>query len=484
MTASSTDRVGSTRRRTGTNTSNTPLSRVSEDDDEFWRKSGPKRTSGSVLLSLAGIAASCCILSAVVLFSKPESTRIQEPLPMVRSVPQPQNDGKLVALIYPPGIMGGYRNQCIRLLSLVVYALQNEIPSILLPSMQWSTRVDDQVSSGPIPMDLLFDIDYWNTFYPKLPRFVDYQPNRYYDCWHVQDESSTLPANATELTRQVVSRGFLTPVYNLSRDIASRKVTPNLRQLDLLESVSHCRHPIAYGGGRMGGRLWRDYVELKGNIPFNAQALVLQALRPKQEWRNVAQKCVQQHASSNNYIALHARVELDMMVHRCGQGKERNFTKILNMVSDLSSFQTQPMDGVFVAVSRRGIEHQEEEPGYGKFKAFVDENVRTLNEAVQEGLQNGRLPVFECGRQAMHEHYYSLHQDTMDYGTTLQSMINFHVAVEASIFVGVRDSSYSTDIWMTRYHQGKGGANYEYTPNGIVLMENDGLPPLHGNCKK
>lgn len=387
--------------------------------------------------------------------------------------------------------MGGYRNQVIRLLSLVVYALKQNVTSILLPSMQWSTRVDDQISSGPIPMDLLMDIDYWNSFHPKLPRFVDYNPKEEYDCWHVDhDYLSSLPPNASQLTRQVVSRGFLTPIYNLSRDVASRQDVPrvNLRQTDLLPNVTHCRHPMAYGGGRMGGRLWNDYVELRDDIPFHAQALVLQALRPREQWRTVATACVQQHTKNkenNNYIALHARVELDMMVHRCGQGMEKNFTRILEMMSDLSTEQQdEPIDGVFVAVSRRGMEHQEKEPGYKSFQAFVEENVVTLNRLTKEGLQNGRLPVFECGRQALHDYFYSLNPGAMDYGTTLQAMVNFHVATEAKIFVGVKGSSYSTDIWMTRYHQGKGDTNYEYTPKGIVKVGNGGLPPVHGNCKK
>jgi hypothetical protein len=63
-------------------------------------------------------------------------------------------------------------------------------------------------------------------------------------------------------------------------------------------------------------------------------------------------------------------------------------------------------------------------------------------------------------------------------------MINFHVATEASIFVGVRGSSYSTDIWTTRFHLGKGDSNYEYTPDSIIQIDNGGLPPPHSNCKR
>jgi len=429
------------------------------------------------------LSVSCCFVAVYGLLSARQSSTEQS-LSIIQSASELKND-KLLALIYPPGLMGGYRNQVIRLLSLVVRALKQDISSILLPSIQWATQVGNSTLWVPIPMDLLMDIDHWNSFYPKLPLLVDYHSSEQYDCWHVEDDPA-LPSNASELTRQVVSRGFLTPIYNISRDVASRQVKINQRRTDLLPNVTHCKHPMAYGGGKMAGRLWNDYIKFHDDIPYNSQSLVLQALRPKQQWRDVATQCVQHHTASqsNNYIALHARVELEMMNHPCGKTMEKNFTKILDMVSDLSSTrQDESINGVFVAVSRSGMEHQETEPGYNRFKNYIDENLITMNRLVESGLQNGRLPVFECGRQALHDYYYNVQPNAMDYGSTLQSMINFHVATEATIFVGVRGSSYSTDIWTTRYYQGKGDSNYEYTPNGIVLMENGGLPPAHSNCK-
>lgn len=297
-----------------------------------------------------------------------------------------------------------------------------------------------------------------------------------------------MPSNASELTKQVVSRGFLTPIFNLSKGVATGEIHIPPRQTDLLPNVTQCQHPIPYGGGTMGGRLWNEYILFNKHIPYNAQALVLQALRPLEQWRNVATSCVRQHMSSsqtsNNYIALHARVELEMMVHACGRNMEKNFTKILDMVSDLSQQQTETTHGVFVAVGRSGMEHQEQKSGYKRFKKFVDENILTMNRIVTSGLQNGRLHVFECGQQALQDYYYSLNPNAIDYGSTLQSMINFHVATEASIFVGVRGSSYSTDIWTTRFHLGKGESNYEYTPSGIIRIDNGGLPPPHSNCKR
>jgi hypothetical protein len=284
---------------------------------------------------------------------------------------------------------------------------------------------------------------------------------------------------------------------------------------------------MAYGGGKKGGRLWNDYVrmnEKQSEILLHAQSLVLQALRPKREWREVATHCVERrrrqrrqqntafapnsnnNSNNNNnnssphyyYIALHARVELDMMNHVCGRDMEKNLTTILDMVGKLARSLKCEGGGVFVAVGRSGMEHQEARPGYEHHAAHLQENVVTLNRAVAHGLRvdvpglvfggttnlaSQSVPVFECGREALEEYYRST-QGTIEYGGLVQGMINFHVATEATAFVGVRGSSYSTDIWTTRYHQGKGDTNYEYTLNGIVRMDNGGLPPAHANCKR
>lgn len=168
------------------------------------------------------------------------------------------------------------------------------------------------------------------------------------------------------------------------------------------------------------------------------------------------------------------------MNHPCGANMEKNLTKILEMTRNLAG-SIIGVKGIFVAVGRSGMEHQENQSGYKRFAAYIDENLRTLNRIVGKK-PHGTLPVFECGGQALEEHYLT-HPETIDYGSLLQGIINFHVATEAVAFVGVRGSSYSTDIWTTRYHQGKGDTNYEYTPNGIVRMSNGGLPPAHTNCK-
>ncbi|KAI2494612.1 hypothetical protein MHU86_19937 [Fragilaria crotonensis] len=412
----------------------------------------------------------------------------------------------ILALLYPPGLMGGYRNQVIRLLSLVVTAVKRDIHSLLLPSLMWTTQI--KINDGlekwvPIPHDLIFDVDHWNSFSHVLPKLVPDSPSL--DCW--THDSSPAPANSTLLTRHVLDRGFLTPIATLARSLTTREIIiPNLRKIDLYPNVSHCTHPQVYGGGKGAGRLWQDYIALqkqgatrssssnnsastttltttnsaasKQKKWYGADAALLQALRPKQEWRDLAQSCVTDAYSaaaatakattnSNNsrnlhrdYVALHARMELEMMDHKCGKNMERNLTALFEHVEGFIMERMDSVGGVFVAVSRSGIELSTGKL-YQKYKAYADDNLATLNRvvgdgrgSVGQGLGKDHV-VFECGKRLM-DKYYAANPDSADYGSLLQSVVNFHIATEAKAFIGVRGSSYSTDIWTTRYHQGKG----------------------------
>jgi hypothetical protein len=198
---------------------------------------------------------------------------------------------------------------------------------------------------------------------------------------------------------------------------------------------------------------------------------------------------------SYKYLALHARIELEMMAHACGKDMEWNLTKIVQQVQELAASaatstrsddnngntRSQKVQGLFVAVSRSGM--QEGGGLYRRFQAYADDNLQTLDRLVRGVTTNSPLPVFECGENMLQE-YYQAHPDIPDHGSLLQSVINFDIAVNADIFVGVRKSSYSTDVWTTRYHQGKGDTNYEYTKSGTRQIENGGLPVPHINCKK
>mmetsp|Transcript_24343 Transcript_24343/g.57681 ORF Transcript_24343/g.57681 Transcript_24343/m.57681 type:complete len:253 (-) Transcript_24343:62-820(-) len=225
----------------------------------------------------------------------------------------------------------------------------------------------------------------------------------------------------------------------------------------------------------------------------------------------------QQETSPPPYLALHARVEVDMMLHKCGKKMEKNLTKIFEMADTfLSNYNKNISDphndnddspqlqGTFVAVSRNSMQIPTTDK---EISAFADNNWAVLNirspQQQQEQQQDhdlltrdeGITPIFECGEIWMDKWYNDTsniiiqggsdqnRQSDDFYGSIVPSIINFYIAVQATIFVGVDKSSWSTDVWTTRYHLGKGETNFRYTQHdGVIPVSNRGLPPPHKNC--
>jgi hypothetical protein len=457
---------------------------------------------------------------------------------------------KTLALLSPPGMIGGYRNQVIRLVSLVRHAKQNNISQLLLPTILFSTTYHGQSNKMflPIPMEDVFDVEYWNSFQSELPILIPSIQDA--DCWTITQQDTTRrmtsqkslhgdgfidsiafkynesirkvekPEFKSPLAAKLLEKSsFLTPVLDINRallegDIAIQKP----RKLDLTPLVEHCSHPYVYGGGQGAGRLWNDYTKMAkydptteentGDAVENSRLISLvshQALRPSRKWRTVANQCIrhyQQYSSNNNnnnnnkvapYVALHARVEVTMMNHRCGRQMEKNLTRIFSiadsMVEDYNKehIQEDKIQGVFVAVSRDGMLERTQNK---ITQQMANENWKTLLARSQSGGHNhtttptdSQMPYFECGELWMDKWYSTQTDVTNDYyGSLVPSVLNFYIATQAAVFVGVAGSSWSTDVWTTRYYQGQGSLNFQYTPNGITRVPNNGLPPPHDNC--
>jgi hypothetical protein len=456
-----------------------------------------------------------------------------------------------LALLYPPGLIGGYRNQVMRLIAFCVYAKQNGHGQLLLPSLLWTTEInDDHMMQGtnkdnsrwfPVPFSRIFDVEHWNTFQRHLPKLVDpiandgdcwmsatelpgYQQlrdgneiesqrakhasnnNMHYYHYSTNDETRSNEFIINHLQRMALLQGTLRPVSNISIPTITRQIMSSSRKEDFFPLVQNCTNPFVYGGGTKSGRLWNDFLHFRRDasaqqqqpaksgsvVPYQTDVWVYRALRPASQWRDLAEMCSKSATQNGHYIALHARVELEMMNHRCGATMEKNLTKIIEQVYDLhysivENGNGEPASGLFLAVSRDGMKFTNTRANK-KFKKYAKENLRTLHllstnhsEALF-GSRKYELPVFECGKQALME-YYAQHPDVPNHGSLVESVINFHVAISADMFVGVKGSSFSNDIWTTRYWQGKGDTNYEYTLSGIVKVENNGLPEPHRNCK-
>ncbi|GKY96535.1 hypothetical protein MPSEU_000613100 [Mayamaea pseudoterrestris] len=493
------DRVG------GTNAYDEVQHTNNHEDTSKHRRSLSTRSS---LRSLSFLMLSCLGFCATLttLFGQTTSNSMRRTLIMRLPFSNsdaiiPSKPNTTLALLNPPGFLGGYRNQVIRLMGWVSYAVEHDYSYLYLPSILWRTQMQ-QLPDDPwhsIPMDLIFDVDYWNefSFAQALPMLV--REIRGSDCWTTELEPSIASKweSLHPLQHASMLKGSLRSIMNTTQNAIANSSLFNPRRVDLLSQVQHCQHPVVYGGGKGAGRLWNDYLAYRSNktansrLPNDVDQYILRALRPAERWRKLADECVAaQHG--DEYLALHARVEVEMMAHTCGSEMNWNLTSIFEQVSDFLSKKGSDEDigGVFVAVSRDGMQANVTGGPWQKYRTYAEENVNILNRLVGssgrqgEGLLGGKLTVFECGKQMM-DQFYAEHPDELYYGSLLEQAINFYIATAAKVFIGVNHSSYSTDVWTTRYYQGRGSANFQYTRNGrIEPVENGGLPTPHGNCVK
>ena len=258
---------------------------------------------------------------------------------------------RVLALLTPPGLIGGYRNQFIRFVALLKYAQINGIQKLLLPSLLWSTThraANNEMRFYPIPMQFLFDVEHWNSFRNQsLPELVDSVTGES-DCWVPLAEDSaatdeiarrmaherTRPRTKKERKKPPIispmaekvleTTGYLTPVANETFDYLAGKRPNKPRKTNLLPAVEQCNNPMVIGGGKASGYLWNLWDRMqsaeKGPLRQGNQELLdlaHQALRPNRMWREIANQCIVESLKQDSdqattqvppYLALHARV--------------------------------------------------------------------------------------------------------------------------------------------------------------------------------
>mmetsp|Transcript_13219 Transcript_13219/g.31688 ORF Transcript_13219/g.31688 Transcript_13219/m.31688 type:complete len:647 (+) Transcript_13219:72-2012(+) len=239
-----------------------------------------------------------------------------------------------LALLYPPGLIGGYRNQVMRFTAFVRHAIQEQIPQMLLPSIYFSTTYEKDTTQRifyPIRMKDVFDVDHWNEYasHSELPSLVE-SIDGDADCWTndpadmVAEEEytnetfvSTIkkyskaldPASPSDKTPPLVLEltkraEFLVPLKKVSLAIASgQAILKRPRQVNVIPLDLKCQHPKVYGGGKGGaGILWNDFL-YKIRKEVNSSTVihsVSQALTPAKQWRDVAHECIRQGSSSSS----------------------------------------------------------------------------------------------------------------------------------------------------------------------------------------
>ena len=144
---------------------------------------------------------------------------------------------------YDARFLGGYRNQHMRFVAFVNFAVQNAIPQILLPSLRWGVAQGAE-NGNDAPFEYLFDVAYWNEGAERegLPRLVRYDASVLEGFGHT--------ANTTNATR-VVCFNISSNLYSGLDEQLLRNSNTNLRRVNIwdeignLEGYSHCRQSLA-----------------------------------------------------------------------------------------------------------------------------------------------------------------------------------------------------------------------------------------------
>mmetsp|Transcript_34293 Transcript_34293/g.63110 ORF Transcript_34293/g.63110 Transcript_34293/m.63110 type:complete len:553 (+) Transcript_34293:40-1698(+) len=499
-----------------------------------------------------------------------------------RTTPKPQP----TLVHFDPYFMGGFRNQHMRFVAFVANAVNLNISQILLPSLRWG---DPYNKSKSIHHELLFDVQYWNSRADSLglPFLVNYDPNvlegiipntggnesatTVVPCWN---ETSGLYSGVDEALlrnpgtnlRKIHTWGMIGQgeIYSHCRrtpwtdENDPIKIEEAARQDDnstnsTSNKVYRFTHLTPHGGLISSGRLWWEYSNMQKNrgrasepTLINSQLVymhpehvqieraIYELLRPSHHLRlateNAIQMVLQNNATSNarpRVLALHPRVEQEMLTHRCNKFMESNLTKVFERLETFSPFldgsnsSEYRFDLVFVAVSKKEVDKTSTRDS--ELGRIMNGNRDALHHARNYGLFNSSssssgtssrmgIPIFESGTDSAAKiQFPRIQQSTLQFVTNgrpgageriypqtvpaenrpfvsaldlgvlelVASIINFFTAVKAEIFVGVKGSTYSTDVFSVRYYQHKeegGGENYIVGPGGIERLYGPAAP--------
>jgi hypothetical protein len=338
--------------------------------------------------------------------------------------------------------ISGFRNNGMVFAWFVMEAVMYNFTSLLLDNLNWYDLAgkwnQTEPSSVPwrskfCPHALLFDVEHWNSYYPLLPRLIPYNASIHHQ-YNPATRGPTPGATFENATKPYYN-GTVMRGWNQYR-MYTRAILENPDQ--------NSRSPV-------------DLAILRG------------ALRPSPS--------LQRHANSltraTGYAALHARIEPDMQVHPvCLDKKVLLLSEILRSLE--AYFPRPDFDLLFVCTNRPMLE---EEVRNNSSNLIAVDNLRELNRIRDHGLWNGTVKVFEAGSSYMRTVNES--EDELGrYVGISGAVLDYFLAVEASIFIGTEVSTFTTDLVQSRFFRSN-RQNYHYTPNGVqhVTPDNATEPP-------
>jgi hypothetical protein len=341
----------------------------------------------------------------------------------------------------------GYRNQMMALNVIVMEAVLKGHGQILYTSLR---HKDTFGSNKGLHFDRLFDVEHWNSFYPALPRMV----------WCDQDIFTHFNCSMAE------SGDLGKSVYD---------------KWNINAPEQNATKPYSFGRMHRLVAAFTKYVKGRGpysipNFRNSAELLILRgALRPHPDLMAIVNR-LRGSVEDASYMTLHARVEPDMQHHYpCKTVKVYFLSEIFEFLE--RKWPVPPVTQVFLPINRQYMEKEghENKKNPNATNWIAVKNIRALNDAVQHGLWNGTVKVFEFGANALKG---SRFEHT---SSTPGAMLNFFISIGGKEFVGTEVSSYSHDLVATRFYRGNMN-NYKYLPTGLEEWTPEGIidaPPFH-----
>lgn len=296
---------------------------------------------------------------------------------------------------------------------------------VVLPSLVF---IDFLGSNELIHFDRLFDVDYWNSYFPRLPRIVSHNQTQHFQYVvekHAMVENETSYHHPFYVTTGHSAFGIYHNQYLHSLETGDRKEL----------------HP--------------------------ADKLILQgALRPAP----AVQGAIRRIVGDDNFIAIHLRVEQDFLCFFSVE--DRNLTNILAYI-EKSLGPDPPVDRVYFAVNRPLLEDasnmpENPHPSAEACEAERQDNLAALNRAVRYGMWGGRAEVFERP---------PLEKQFQDRPIIFGSYIDSEICIHAKIFIGRFSSTFTKNIIRRRSILGLNESyKYDLDASGFAKMYGMAFP--------
>lgn len=368
----------------------------------------------------------------------------------------------------------GLCNQYMMFIGAILLAIQEGRNQILEESIQWK---DTYGNDNYLQHKKLFDVVHWNSFYPHLPRIVQYEKELHPDI--------KVRNSQEKIEGEIYSKAAFLQV-NVTGDPFEEAKNPTPLGQNLRQTMNQYR---------MLARRVDENALSKANVPskqdIGFELIMKSAFRPHPEIQSFIDhfvkdmKKVQQSKDGeevcDGFMVIHARVEPDMQNHPvCKDKKVKNVTDIIESI--YSQYPEPPVSWVVMIFNRELVEalvtgEKTDVMRANKelTKSFQDQsiqeltayNLKVINDCLENGLWNGRVRVKEAGSKYVEK--ISKDPWYRHYSNIVGGVLNFFMAIQSDIFVGTEVSSYSTLVANSRFYREK-RSNYFYRPDGLYWV--------------